>query len=156
MDHTQVKRLMQQRNTSFFTNPSLFQHLHNKVIRKIKVAKISYYPNKIHSLKLKNISRRYTKIRDLCGLNKSAASIPGVAHLPAPEAAEVINTHFTVICQTLPSLELTSLPTYPPTPAAVPQFRSMRLPTSYSSSNQDSPSLQLTSSSSSIKNFHLN
>lgn len=90
---------MQPCNILFFTNHSLFKQLHNDVIRNFKAAKQSYYPNKIHRLKQKNISKWYTKIRDLCGLNKSAASIPGVAHLPAPEAAEVINTHFADICQ---------------------------------------------------------
>ncbi|XP_050721171.1 uncharacterized protein LOC127001045 [Eriocheir sinensis] len=115
-----IKRLMQQRNSAFFTDPSLFKHLRNKVIREIKAAKLTYYPNKIHKLKQGNISRWYSKIRDLCGLNKTTVSIPGVALLPAPEAAEVINTHFADICQSLPSLDLTSLTAYLPTPAPLP------------------------------------
>ena len=42
---------------------------------------------------------------------------------PSPEAAEVINTHFADICQSLPSLDLTSLPAYLPTPAPLPSVQ---------------------------------
>ncbi|XP_050706155.1 uncharacterized protein LOC126991430 [Eriocheir sinensis] len=76
--------------------------------------------SKIHKLKQENISRWYSKIRDLCGLSKTTGPIPGVTHLPVPEAAEVINTHFADICQSLPSLDLTSLPAYQHTPALLP------------------------------------
>ncbi|MPC89440.1 hypothetical protein E2C01_084386 [Portunus trituberculatus] len=94
-----------------------FPSFSTTVIHEIKAAKLSYYPNEIHRLKQENISR----------LNETITSIPSVAHLPATEAAEVINIHFLNICQSLPSLDLTSLPAYLPTPAPLPTVHEHRV-----------------------------
>lgn len=127
-----IKRLIEQRNQAFHNNPSHYKYLRNKVIREIKTTKATYYPTRIHSLKQSNISKWYTKIKDLCGLKNNTSPIPGVSHLPATEAAESINTHFATICQSLPSLDLTSLPAFLPTPSPLPSVHEFEVARSLS------------------------
>ncbi|XP_063874185.1 uncharacterized protein LOC135107827 [Scylla paramamosain] len=51
---TCIKRLMHQRTWALHSCPVLYRKLRNRVIREIKAVKASYYPDKIHHLKLAN------------------------------------------------------------------------------------------------------
>ncbi|XP_063887196.1 uncharacterized protein LOC135114899 isoform X1 [Scylla paramamosain] len=112
-----IKRLMRQRTWAFHSCPVLYRKLRNRVIREIKNAKASYYPDKIHHLKLTNNRQWYAKIKALCGLQKHTPSFPCTSHLPANLAAQEMNDHFAAICQTFPPLHTTPLPAYLPAPS---------------------------------------
>lgn len=122
-----IKRLLDQRNKAFYTNKDLYKQLRNRVIREIREAKKTYYPNKVHHLLQSNTSQWYTKIRDLCGLSKKRTSINFLADVSAEEAAERINTHFATICQSLPSLNLSLLPTYLPQSSPPPTVHTFQV-----------------------------
>ena len=115
-----IKRLLRQRDRAFHSSPDQYRSLRNRVIREIKKAKASYYPDKIHHLKLTNNRQWYDKIKSLCGLQKQASSLPCVSHLSPDNAAEEINGHFAAICQTLPPLHSTTLPAYLPASSPPP------------------------------------
>ena len=111
---------MKQRNQAFYTNTESYRRLRNKVIRKIRSAKLNYYPNKLHHLKQSNTRQWYSKIKDICGIGCSSDSIPCVSHLSNDEAAQQINAHFSTICQSLNKLYLSLLPSYLPSPSLPP------------------------------------
>ena len=115
-----LKRLIKQRNRAYYTDPALFRSLRNKVIREIRAAKSSYYPDKLHHLKQQDSSKWYSKIKALCGLQKQPSSLPCTSHLSPDLAAQEINTHFASICQTLPPLNPSLLPAYLPSPTPPP------------------------------------
>ena len=113
-----IKRLMKQRNRAYYTDRALFRSLRNKVIREIRRAKSSYYPEKLHHLKQQNSSQWFGKIKSLCGLQTHQTShLPCTSHLSPDLAAQEINSHFASICQSLPPLDPSLLPAYLPSPS---------------------------------------
>ena len=115
-----IKRLLGQRNRLFYMDSTRYRSMRNLVIREINSAKKSYYPRKIQHLKQTNNSEWYTRVRDLCGLNRQSSPLSLLSHLPADKAAEEINSHFASICQSLPELDTTRLPAYLPAPSPPP------------------------------------
>ena len=68
-------------------------------------------------LKQSNISQWFKNIKLLTGLtNNTSPSLPCVNDFSNEEAAETINNHFATICQSLPPLDSSSLPSYLPSP----------------------------------------
>ena len=114
-----LKRLIKQRNRAYYTNRALFRSLRNKVIREIRAAKSSYYPNKLHHLKQQDSSKWFSRIKAICGLQKQTSTFPCTSHLSPDLAAQEINTHFASICQSLPPLDPTLLPAYLPSPLTI-------------------------------------
>ena len=90
------------------------------MIREIRTAKASFYPNKLHHLKHQDSSKWYSKIKALCGLKKQTSILPCTSHLPPDLAAQEINSHFATIGQTLPPLDLSLLLAYLPSPTPPP------------------------------------
>ncbi|XP_063852041.1 uncharacterized protein LOC135095187 isoform X1 [Scylla paramamosain] len=115
-----IKRLMHQRTWSFHSCPDLYGKLRNRVIREIKAAKASYYPDKIHHFKQANNRQWYASSKALCGLQKHTSSLRCTSHLPANLAAQEMNDHFAAICHTYPPLHTTPLPAHLPAPSPSP------------------------------------
>ena len=117
-----VKRLMQQRNRAYHRRDThLYKGLRNKVIREIRAAKKAHYPTKLRHLKQTSISQWYSKIRSLIGSQKqNNSSFPCVNQLTTEEAAHTINNHFASICQQLPPLDRSCLPSFLPSPPPDP------------------------------------
>lgn len=118
-----IKRLIRQRDRAFHSCPERYRKLRNGVIREIKSAKASYYPDKIHHLKLANSRQWYDRIKALCGLQKQSSPLPCTSHLSPENAVEEINSHFAAICQTLPPLHSPTLPAYLPAPSPPPSVQ---------------------------------
>ncbi len=115
-----IKRLIRQRNSAFHTDYTRYKSLRNQIIREIKAAKKTFYPRKVHNLKEVNIAQWFRTLKDISGLNSHPSSLPFTSHLSNQEAAESINNHFSTICQTLPTLDLTTLPAYLPSQLSPP------------------------------------
>ncbi|XP_063876996.1 uncharacterized protein LOC135109531 [Scylla paramamosain] len=118
-----IKRLMHQRMWSFHSCPVLYRKLRNRVIREIKAAKSSYYPDKIHHFKKANNRQWYASSKALCDLQKHTSSLPCTSHLPANLAAQEMNDHFAAICHTCPPLHTTPLPDHLPAPSPPPTIQ---------------------------------
>ena len=118
-----LKRLIKQRNRAFYIDRALFRSLRNKVIREIRAAKLSYYPDKLHHLKQQDSSKWFSRIKALCGLQKQSSTLPCTSHLSPDLAAQEINTHFASICQSLPPLDPCLLPAYLPSPSPSPSVQ---------------------------------
>ncbi|XP_050728151.1 uncharacterized protein LOC127004456 [Eriocheir sinensis] len=111
-----IKRLMQPRSHAHQTgNTNLYKSLRNKVIREIKLAKRNCYPDKLQHLKESDSSKWYGQIKQLCGLNNKSSTLPCLSHLTRQAAADEVSHHFVSICQRLPRLDVTNLPTTAPT-----------------------------------------
>ena len=115
-----IKRLLEYRNQAFYTNTYRYRQLRNQVIREIHAVKKTHYPTKVHHLLQSNTSQWYTRIRDLCGLGKVSRPFHFLTGVSGEEAAQLINTHFSTICQSLPQLDLSLLPVYLPSPSPPP------------------------------------
>ncbi|MCP4985945.1 MAG: reverse transcriptase family protein [Colwellia sp.] len=118
-----LKRLIKQRNRAYYTDRALFRSLRNKVIREIKAARKSFYPDRIHQFKQVDSSKWFGKIRALCGLQKQSSTLPCTSHLSPDLAAQEINSHFSSICQSLPPLNPSLLPAYLPSPSQPPSVQ---------------------------------
>lgn len=134
-----IKRLLAQRSKAFYTDANLFRQLRNKVIREIKKVKKMYYSSKIQHLR-QNSSQWYSKVKGLCGMRQTS-DIPLLSHLTPEQAAEDINHQFASVCQTVPGIDLSSLPTYLPSlsPPTVQVFQVAKKLTSIKSKRSTTP-----------------
>lgn len=99
---SRIKALMQQRNRAFHTDRARYRALRNTVIREIAVAKKEYYPQELQHLEGNNTSK-LSEIRHLCDLGNPSSAFLFLPFSSSPlEIAELINSHFSTICQSFP------------------------------------------------------
>ena len=122
-----LKRLVTRRNTAHANNDlPLYRRLRNEVNREVLIAKKNHYPSKIAQLKSTNTSLWYSKIKKLAGLTKPSPQLPFLDDDPTV-ASTALNSHFSAICQTLPPLDHSSLPSYLPAPAPPPRVDELQV-----------------------------
>ena len=122
-----LKHLVTRRNTAHANQDfPVYRRLRNEVNREVVIAKKNHYPAKIAQLKTTNSSMWYSEIKKLAGLCKPSPPLPFLDDDPMA-AATTLNAHFSAICQTLPPLDLTSLPTYLPAPTPPPTVDQLQI-----------------------------
>lgn len=82
---------------------------------------------KEHGLKQTNFLQWYSKVKSLFVQNRHSSPSPFVSDLSNQDAAETNNRHFAAMCQTMPSLDLTILVAYLPSPSPPPNVHNFQV-----------------------------
>jgi len=114
---TAVKALLKKRQEAYTLGQChLYKFLRNKVARVISTCKENYYADHIKHLKNTNPAQWHRRIRHMGSWSRpsSVIHVPGVKPADSTGTAQAINKHLATICQALPPLDYSKLPSYLP------------------------------------------
>ncbi|XP_035688672.1 uncharacterized protein LOC118424240 [Branchiostoma floridae] len=113
-----IKHLIQQRQRTF-TNGSctaMSKFYRNKVQKEIRKAKNKFYTIDIEGRRKDNPRAWHNGLKSICNMNRKASRIyaPGIDQNDHAALANAINAKFASVSQSLPPLDLSSLPSFLP------------------------------------------
>ncbi|KAI8500437.1 hypothetical protein Bbelb_220030 [Branchiostoma belcheri] len=111
-----IKALIRQRQQALTRDPNVWKHLRNKTQRMIKVAKEEHYNSRVKSLKKENIAQWHKEIKSMANMSRTEPVIHIEGMDPGNKLgiANEINKSLASVIQSLPPIDLSSLPAYLP------------------------------------------
>ena len=119
----EIKALIKSRQMLFSDGNIRWKSVRNKIIRLVASAKKHYYHDRVQKLKQSNPAGWYRTIKLMTSSTTPNPTIippPGINSNNDLEIANCINTHFTSIGKDLSPIDLSSLPSYLPSPGPCP------------------------------------